>query len=169
MKIACTQFGVPNNNDHEMELLRHSIETVSADTNIDPRFVLAIVLQESAGCVRVPTTDSTHDNPGLMQSFAGAGSCNSDGRVQNPCPGTEIYQMVVDGTNGTLAGPGLVQDLSYQGMRGAMGYYRSARLYNSGSLPWDQNLSEGGSTSSYASDIANRLTGWAYAAHTFSA
>lgn len=41
----------------------------------------------------------------------------------------------------------------------------AARLYNSGSIAPGGDLGAGGSTHCYASDIANRLTGWVHAAH----
>jgi len=40
-------------------------------------------------------------------------------------------------------------------------YYKAARIYNSGSIDPSGNLGAGIATHCYASDIANRLTGWA--------
>ena len=40
-------------------------------------------------------------------------------------------------------------------------YYKAARIYNSGSIASTKNLGQGIATHCYASDIANRLTGWA--------
>lgn len=43
-------------------------------------------------------------------------------------------------------------------------YFAAARMYNSGSVDYN-NLNNGlGSTACYATDIANRLTGWTLAA-----
>ena len=43
----------------------------------------------------------------------------------------------------------------------AMAYYMAARIYNSGSMPLDGDLSAAtGSTRCYVSDIVNRLMGW---------
>jgi len=39
-------------------------------------------------------------------------------------------------------------------------YYKAARIYNSGSVASSGNLNDGIATHCYASDIANRLTGW---------
>lgn len=210
MRASCAQWGVPANSDQELAEMRDSILNVGAATNIDPRFILAVVLQESTGCVRVittgkrafilslyspppyqcrPSTDGniskplaySHANPGLMQSFNGTGSCNNNtaglglpgvvynGVVQTPCPSSEIYQMILDGTNGTVWGPGLVQDMAQQGLTDVSRWYRTARLYNGGRLEADGNLIGPCCTPSYASDIANRLTGWTTAPRNFPA
>lgn len=60
-------------------------------------------------------------------------------------------------------GDGLASLLDLAGRTGVAAYYRAARLYNSGinSLKSTTNLDlASGATSCYASDIANRLTGW---------
>ena len=75
-------------------------------------------------------------------------------------PVPSILQMIRDGTQGTTYGNGLVQAINRYG-----NVYDAARIYNSGSIPADGNLSGGGATSCYVSDIANRLTGWANAPH----
>jgi len=45
--------GKPGNSPHEMGVLRQAILNKAAQGNVDPRVVLAVVLQESRGCVRV--------------------------------------------------------------------------------------------------------------------
>ena len=125
---------------------------------------LAIVMQESKGCVRVPTTNNGIVNPGLMQSHDGSGSCAG----VDPCPASTILQMIEDGTAGTSSGDGLEQLLAQaEGALSEMdarAYYSSARLYNSGSVDYT-NLDNGfTSTACYAEDVANRLTGWTLAA-----
>ena len=89
-----------------------------------------------------------------MQAYAGSVSFNAND------PQGSITQMVVDGTQGTSQGPGLVQWFNDQD---SVGYntggnpYNVARGYNSGSIDFS-NLSNGlGSTAAYVSDIANRL------------
>jgi uncharacterized Fe-S cluster-containing radical SAM superfamily protein len=78
--------------------------------------------------------------------------------------------MILDGTNGTYTGSatpgnggdGLVQcinDQEEQGYTDVRKYYRAARQYNGGSVTSDV-LGEGCCTACYASDVANRLTGW---------
>lgn len=82
-------------------------------------------------------------------------------------------QMVQEGTSGTEGGDGLAglldKYIPLGGVGGsdiAQGYYRAARAYNSGSVAASGNLQDGGATPCYASDIANRLTGWVTAEHT---
>jgi hypothetical protein len=69
--------------------------------------------------------------------------------------------MILDGTNGTATGDGLVQCMQSQGHADVSGWYRTARMYNSGSIAANGSLECGEtSTNSYASDVANRLLGW---------
>lgn len=98
----------------EIGAIWDSIEQVATETNVDHRFILAIIIQESGGCVRVgrflffvilcpsgnhwtglrlmrtqvPTTNYGVRNPGLMQCHNGDGTCHSDltGQIQTPCP-----------------------------------------------------------------------------------
>ena len=178
MRVACQAWGVPDNSDAEIATMREQIQSIGDATGVDPRFILAIIMQESTGCVRVITTAYSHNNPGLMQSFNGTGSCNAnaaplglpgvagDGQVQTPCPDSEIRQQILDGTNGTVWGPGLVQDLAEQGNTDSSRWYRAARLYNGGSIV-EGDLSLPCCTASYASDVANRMMGWVKAPRVF--
>ncbi|TVY33480.1 hypothetical protein LSUB1_G009005, partial [Lachnellula subtilissima] len=139
-----------------------AIQSISNLTAVDPRFILAAVMQESKGCVRVPTTQSPLDNimnPGLLQSHNGANSCFG----VSPCPAEKISGMVSDGVAGTGGGDGLQQTLaqatgSAVGARDAQAVYIAARIYNTAGFTKGQDLG-GGSTASYASDVANRLLG----------
>lgn len=140
--------------------MRTAIKTVGASTGVDPRFIFAIVMQESNGCVRAPTTNYGVENPGLMQSHNGAGTCNSGSNIQNPCPSAEITSMIQDGTNGTPDGPGLKQLIAQAGTSDDSKYYIAARMYNSGSVAAGGNLGDGIATHCYATDVANRLVGW---------
>ncbi|PNY23437.1 Uncharacterized protein TCAP_06619 [Tolypocladium capitatum] len=157
-----------NNSGDEINAINDAIQQISGPAGLDPRFVLAVMMQESKGCVRVPTTNNGVTNPGLMQSHNGAGSCAG----QNPCPRSQIFQMIQDGVTGTSSGAGLQQLLAqarnvvqdFGGGPSSRAYYAAARLYNSGSADYN-NLDNGlGSTACYASDVANRLTGWTLAA-----
>lgn len=66
--------------------------------------------------------------------------------------------MIIDGTQGTAKGSGLVQCINQYG-----NIYEAARCYNSGTVD-PNNLNNGeGATASYVNDIANRMTGWLYA------
>lgn len=65
--------------------------------------------------------------------------------------------MIIDGTQGTADGDGLVQCINQYG-----NIYEAARCYNSGAVD-ASNLNNGeGATASYVNDIANRMTGWVY-------
>jgi hypothetical protein len=164
MKHACGGlYGstVADNSDLEIEDIKAAVEEVSSQTGVDKAFITASMLQESNGCVRVKTTSFSHANPGLFQSHAGNGSCNDgSSKPREPCPRSEIYQMVLDGVNGTSSGDGLKQCFANAAGDGAERYYRAARMYNSGSLGPSGDLGLRGSTPCYCSDIANRLLGW---------
>ena len=67
--------------------------------------------------------------------------------------------MVVDGTQGTPAGPGLVQ-LFNAGRRTGGNLWNVLRGYNSGSINFDNLSDPVGATASYVSDVANRMLGW---------
>ncbi|KAG9694167.1 carbohydrate-binding module family 50 protein, partial [Aureobasidium melanogenum] len=162
MQQSCANNGWgANNSPTEIADIKAAITKVSAASGVDPRFILAIVMQESNGCVRVVTTSWSVQNPGLMQDHAGSGTCNSGGVIQNPCPASEIEQMIVDGTEGTVSGDGLVQCLKETDVTDVSMYYRAARIYNGGLGGYHaDDLGTGCCTLCYASDVANRLTGW---------
>ena len=74
-----------NDSPTEIANMKTAIESIAATTKVDHRFILAVIMQESVGCVRVPTTtspDGTVRNPGLMQDHNGASSCSG----VTPCP-----------------------------------------------------------------------------------
>lgn len=153
-----------DNSDQETSDIDTAIRQVSGETGVDASFILSIVMQESKGCVRAPTTNNGVVNPGLMQSHNGEGKCAG----VNPCPFETILLMIRDGTAGTAYGDGLQQTL--ETAAGALGgsdaraHYAAARLYNSGSVNYD-DLNDGfTSTACYAVDVANRLTGWTLSA-----
>jgi hypothetical protein len=161
MSTSCERiFYVPNDSDSELSDLRDAIQTIAEEAHLDHRFILAIIMQESGGCVRVPTSDYGVRNPGLMQSHNGASTCNENGLLE-PCPKDKIEGMIRDGTAGTDDGDGLVQCVNGSGAEDVSAYYRAARCYNSGSVAESGVLEEGVATHCYASDVANRLLGWA--------
>ncbi|KAF2996688.1 hypothetical protein E8E13_004729 [Curvularia kusanoi] len=145
-----------NNSDAETQAIKDSIIAESKSSGIPKEFILAIVMQESKGCVRAPTTRWSHDNPGLMQSAQGKGTCNPDGNPVSPCSAAEIRQMIHDGTNGDGLETTLTQCVADAGTTDDSKWYRAARLYNAGRIT-DNNLGIG-PTACYPSDIANRLT-----------
>ncbi|CAO1598755.1 hypothetical protein XANCAGTX0491_002515 [Xanthoria calcicola] len=106
---SCTLYHVAPNTLPETLALHTAILTIAAATTTDPRFILAIILQESNGCVRVPTSFSpnTVRNPGLMQSHNGPATCNEDASPLYPCPAATIEEMIREGTAGTFEGRGM--------------------------------------------------------------
>lgn len=94
---ACDWLKVDANTDAENHALASAIRDVADESGLDPRFILAAVIQESAGCVRVKTSYSTNEgyrNPGLLQCFEGDHTCNDpEAGVQltKLCPDSEIH------------------------------------------------------------------------------
>ncbi len=160
MSSSCHRFGVGLDVTSEVNDMYNAIQSTATATGLDHRFILAVIIQESGGCVRVPTTNYGVRNPGLMQDHNGAATCNDEGHVQNPCPTSDINQMVSEGSAGTTSGDGLAQCINESGASDVSAFYKGARIYNSGSLDPSGNLGAGVATHCYASDIANRLTGW---------
>jgi hypothetical protein len=158
MKASCSQWNQQDNSEQEISDIKSAIQSVSASSGVDERFILAIMMQESNGCVRVQTTDNGVTNPGLFQSHNGAGSCWDNGVGKVPCPAKEITLMVKNGVDGTKDGDGLKQTIGQCPSEGAQAYYQGAVIYNSGNLP--SNLDDNTATPCYASDVANRLMGW---------
>ncbi|TRX89207.1 hypothetical protein FHL15_009905 [Xylaria flabelliformis] len=155
-------WGADNSAD-EVNNIKDAITQVSSAQGVDNRFVLAIMMQESKGCVRVPTTSNGVTNPGLMQSHNGSGSCAG----VSSCSRDQIFQMINDGVAGTSSGDGLKQILattsSHYGGTSSAAYYAAARLYNSGSVDYSNLGNAFTSVACYADDVANRLTGWTLA------
>ncbi|KAK3657592.1 hypothetical protein LTR56_002367 [Elasticomyces elasticus] len=125
MKGSCTKYDQPNDSDDEIDHLKSAIWSISQSSGVDPRFILATVMQESFGCVRVWGTVGAVTNPGLMQSHGGKGSCNTGiayggilsepGTASNPCSSDQVTQMIEDGVTGTDSGDGLQQLLQKAG------------------------------------------------------
>ncbi|KAG9237388.1 putative muramidase [Amylocarpus encephaloides] len=157
--------GVKQNTPEDMKAISEGIEKASEETKVDKRFILAVITQESHGCVRInPTANGVH-NPGLMQSHNGKFNCETVG--EGECPKENIYGMIRDGTFGTTDGSesSLAHGLQWAAEKGAkdsQATYWSARLYNAGDnsyVPGGDLVVNSGATNSYPSDIANRLTG----------
>lgn len=137
--------------------MQTAVQTVAGQTNgvIDPRVVLAIIMQESSGRANVTSTQGVVTNPGLMQTNDGS-SCDVP-----VCGATLIQQMIEDGVNGTSSGSGLVQYVMHDGGN----LWEGIRAYNSGPLAVTSDLSNPvyngaiSGTPSYCSDVANRLMG----------
>ncbi|KAI4254434.1 MAG: hypothetical protein LQ352_003105 [Teloschistes flavicans] len=170
IKNSCTIYHVPLNTPLEIQAIHNATLLIGIETNLDPRFILAIILQESSGCVRVPTSYYSVRNPGLMQDHNGPATCNEDAAPVYPCPYTAIEEMIREGSAGTTDAMGRPQMGLVEAWRGAEGrldgasrWYRTSRIYNSGSVDPSGDLGLGVATHCYASDVANRLTGWSLA------
>lgn len=138
-----------NDSPQEVAYIEQAINIVAGDSGVNRRVILAAIMQESQGNVRVNTTFSADGvrNAGLMQSHNGVSFDPNN-------PQSSILRMIRDGVQGTQFGDGLVQLLARYG-----NIYAAFRGYNSGSVD-PNNLSYGfSSTPSYASDMTNRLMG----------
>ncbi|KAL8713118.1 MAG: hypothetical protein Q9220_002639 [cf. Caloplaca sp. 1 TL-2023] len=136
-----------NDSDAEIADIKSAIEKVSAESGVDVRCILCIIVQESGGNVRIGTTNNGVRNPGIMQSHNGVAFNPAD-------PKGSILQMVRDGTEGTKDGDGLKQLHARYG-----NYYEAFRGYNSGSVD-KANLNDPvGATADYVQKAANRLMG----------
>ncbi|KAL8919645.1 MAG: hypothetical protein Q9208_006677 [Pyrenodesmia sp. 3 TL-2023] len=136
-----------NASEQETSFIHQAIERVSADSGVDVRAILCIIVQESGGNPRVGTTNNGVVNPGLMQSHNGVSFNPAD-------PKGSILQMVRDGTQGTQHGDGLKQLLAKYG-----NYYEAFRGYNSGSVNKADLNDPVGATGNYVQKAANRLMG----------
>jgi hypothetical protein len=85
---SCQQYKMPNGAGKEVGTIYDSIQQEAKETKVDHRFVLATIMQDSGGCVRVPTSNLGVCNPGLVQDHDGEATCNSDitHKVLDPCP-----------------------------------------------------------------------------------
>jgi hypothetical protein len=102
----------------------------------------------------------------MLSSMSGTANVTTAGTI-TPCPPSTIHRMVLEGTNGTETSDGLLQLLEKPDASGAKAnssdvsrFYRAARWYNGGGIDPSGDLGKGCCTASFASDIANRLTGW---------
>lgn len=159
-------YNTPNLSPDETQSLYNAIQSVAHTTRVDHRFIFAIIMQETKGCVRASTSvspDGTVRNPGIMQDHEGTHSCNNKDKVLTPCPDDQILGMITDGVSGTVKGNGLagaITSSDEDGVEFAQAYYRAARFYNSGIIDSSGDLEKGTATHCYASDVANRLVGW---------
>lgn len=158
LQESCANLGYsPNNNDQQNGWIHDAIVQVGTDAAVDPRFILAIVMQESLGCLAAGTTQNGVTNPGLMQSHNGSHWVGNSASAADQQ--ASIVQMIRDGTQGTQYGNGLVQEINEWG-----DVFTAARGYNSGDGGvTTSNLNAGnGATPSYVESVSNRLTGWVF-------
>ena len=166
---GCT--GGVQNSAAETANIKSGILSAASAYGVDSRYILATIMQESHGCVRVGTTAGGNANPGLMQDHDGDYNCI--GVAAGQCSATQISGMINDGTGGTLykptGGSGLQQELakapSLGGTSPSQNVYIAARLYNSGDFFYktgDDLSNPPDATPEYCQDIANRMIGYVF-------
>lgn len=101
----------------------------------------------------VGCTNNGIENCGLMQAYEGSQSFDPSD------PQGSILNMIIQGTQGTSAGGGLVQWFNNDntGWNTDGNPYEVVRGYNSGSINYNDLSDPQGATASYVSDIANRV------------
>lgn len=137
---------VGQQNGAQGALIKDDIAEVAAESGVDARVILAVVLQESNCNLEVVTTNNGVRNPGIMQSHNGA---SYDGT------NASILQMLRDGVEGTADGDGLKQLIAQYGT------FAGLRAYNSGPGgvdPGDLSQTSTGDPD-YVSSIAHKLVG----------
>ncbi|CZT01403.1 hypothetical protein WAI453_006903 [Rhynchosporium graminicola] len=145
-----------NSSPTEVFYIKKWIPIVAYESGVDARVILSIIMQESGGNVRNPTTLSPAPdfvkNTGLMQAHNGQ---EWDERYPEWC----VERMIRDGVQGTQYGDGLIQCFH----KWDRNWYHACRAYNSGCVN-REDLSDGiTATGHYVERIANRLIGnqWA--------
>ncbi|KAF4635405.1 hypothetical protein G7Y89_g2693 [Cudoniella acicularis] len=170
INTQCT--GGIQNSAEETQAIHDGIESAAKQFKVDDRYILATIMQESKGCVRVPSTSLGVSNPGLLQDHDGDNNCS--GAPVGGCSTSTINGMIVDGVNGTLqkgadGGNGLSQLITKAATLGgtseSQNVYIAARLYNSGDNSYktgDDLSNPPDATASYCEDIANRMIGYVF-------
>ncbi|KAL9107878.1 MAG: hypothetical protein Q9227_007296 [Pyrenula ochraceoflavens] len=162
---------IPYNFPNETAAIKAQLQAVSTTAGTDPRFALAIMMRESIGHTDVGCADQSSGYPacGLFQ--------NKDGKNPNvavpdcsttpECPLDKITAMItcgVAGCGGDVKGDWMNVKLAYNKYPEQWG--PMARMYNSGSVPNPNNLTqvpiENGQPAGipyYAQDIGNLIMG----------
>ncbi|KAK0113743.1 hypothetical protein ONS96_014599 [Cadophora gregata f. sp. sojae] len=141
-----------NSSPSEVFYIKKWIPIVAYESGVDARVILCIIMQESGGNVRNPTTLSPApdfvENTGLMQAHNGQ---EWDERY----PEWSVERMIRDGAQGTRFGDGLIQCFH----KWDRNWYHACRAYNSGRVN-REDLSDGiTATGHYVERVANRLIG----------
>ncbi|KAL8713218.1 MAG: hypothetical protein Q9220_002739 [cf. Caloplaca sp. 1 TL-2023] len=151
--------GSSNDGPTEADLAIAAVQSQASIAGVDPRIPFAVMMQESSGKVR-PIVGDYGLSYGLFQTqIDGVPLC--DNYTKNECPESVITAQVQFGIfghsgTGSPVAPGIAYWLSAEG--GDVG--RALRGYNTGSVKDPSDLTNsGGGTTSYVSDVANRLVG----------
>lgn len=158
LNLATIRLG---NKPETVNSIFEAIIAVSKRAKLDPRIVLAIVMQESSG--QTFKNGDFQQSSGLMQ----VQPLNGEQGIRcspTVCTFDEISRMIKQGVLGTTTSdtpvaPGIAFWLKIKGYDLAT----ALRAYNSGNIPDSNDLSKATdiSTASYVSDIGNRLKGLA--------
>lgn len=152
-----------NGGDTYTTQIQSAVTSVAAQSKIDARLILAIIMQESSGNLNVPCSGPTNQDCGLMQIRGGSTYASSK----------NITLMVEEGVFGTShPSPGYLDyfnadpslswiDFAAAGV-GAGDPYAAAHVYNVGGLS-SSDLTQApgwGGPNAYANDVVSRLMGW---------
>lgn len=134
-----------------MPSIGSNLVSVGNESGIDPRILLAVLMQESSGNVAPVTTYGRNRNTGMMQADNGSTFSLQD-------PERSIYLMIRDGAMGTgNCGACLANHINQYG-----NIWDALAVYNQGEL--GANLADldqpGCCTQHYVQVVANRLHGW---------
>lgn len=85
MFSSCAQYGVADGSGPEVGSIYNDIQQIAQKSGVDHRFILAVTMEESNGCVRIPTSIAPDANPsiydpGLTQPYGCCYTCNTSER-----------------------------------------------------------------------------------------
>lgn len=134
-----------------MPLIRSNLIRVSLESGVDPRLLLAVVMQESSGNVDPITTYGANRNTGMMQAANGSVYSTID-------PSRSIYLMIRDGA----MGPGHSDVCLANYINRYRNYWDALAVYNQGEFGANfEDLDQPTCcTQHYVQMVANRLHGW---------
>ncbi|MCJ1482768.1 hypothetical protein MMC06_002934 [Schaereria dolodes] len=136
------------NSDSENTALKSAISISATAANIDPRVILAQVMQESHGNIHVICGDGGISCGVLQVQTSNPASCAE--AVKGACPDDTITSMVQQGISHMQTSLASVGGDVPQGLR----------VYNSGKVFSSTDYSQAGTgTSSYVSSVGNLLRG----------
>ncbi|KAH7119850.1 hypothetical protein B0J11DRAFT_400175, partial [Dendryphion nanum] len=147
LEVIKVESGSRSNNT---QILKVAIKKVAAQSKIDPRLILALIMQESTGDANVSCTNNNRDC-GLMQIHGG-------GDLKT---GHTVEDMIREGVFGIPTGSQEFPN-GWPGFLDLAGNpFAAAHAYNAGRLTSVMlNVDDGARSVSYANDIASRLLGW---------
>lgn len=163
MLESCAQYSVESNNDTDINNLRDMIMEVSHDKMVDATFILAIVLQESQGCVRRPNATSKEGLSTLNGVLLGKGTAKCEGLAA--CQRSTIREMLENGGSGVPESDlrslvAAIEKNTDHNPQHSLNYYRAAYVYSTAVANIPARFEDAIPRHCYVSDVANRLVGW---------